>query len=162
VELFVQSAIRAAWIATRDSERKSGVRAAREDIARWQTTPNKIDAMARALVDFVNRPYPEGAGDEYRERPIEWLYVGSGCTERTGTESDARHAAWAALSAAVSILVEVPVEHVEDEAALLSTLAYTNWRVPRRQEQRVARRFARFVSDRIETRTFTPPNVGAT
>jgi hypothetical protein len=101
----------------------------------------------------TKQPWPSG---EAEHKPVEWLSVGAGCTARTGSARDAHMAAWDVMYAAMSILVEVPIEHPEDEAALLSTLIYTNWRVPTYQRQRVARRFARYVSNCIEGERFVP------
>jgi hypothetical protein len=53
------------------------------------------------------------------------------------------------MSAAMSIFVDVPLEHPEDAAALLEMLAYTGWRhVPCHQQSYVAQRMSRFVTDR--------------
>jgi hypothetical protein len=62
----------------------------------------------------------------------------------------------------MSIIVEVPLERDEDAEALLETLTYTGWRhVPMYQQRRVARRMARFVTDRIMGLPFVPtPGLG--
>jgi hypothetical protein len=79
-------------------------------------------------------------------------------------------AAWSALSAALSIIVDVPsgcterfgtaydaLEREEDAEALLATLTYTGWRhVPFHQQSYVALRMARFVSNRIMGLPFVP------
>jgi hypothetical protein len=151
LEIHCRSAIRAAWAGGEHGR----VKAAREDIARWQLTPANIAVMARALADYNHlRPWPEGdAADE----KIEWLYHGSGCCERRGTARDSHIAAWSALSAALSIIVEAPLQYPEDATALLSTLINTGWRhLPMRQQARVARGMARFVDDSIAGRPFEP------
>jgi len=151
LETHCQSAIRAAWAAGEHGR----VKAAREEIARWQMSPADIAVMACALADYNRlRPWPHGpAADE----KIGWLYSGSGCCERIGTARDAHMGAWSALSAALSILVDIPLEHPEDEAALLLTLTHTGWRhLPSHQQARVARRMARFVGDSIMGRPFVP------
>jgi hypothetical protein len=61
------------------------------------------------------------------------------------------------MSAAMSIFVDVPLEHPEDAAALLEMLAYTGWRhVPCHQQSYVAQRMSRFVTDRIMGLPFVP------
>jgi hypothetical protein len=130
------------------------VKAARADLARWRLTPATIAAIARSLADYNHRAWPQGAEADQK---IDWLSIGSGCVERFGTARDAHIAAWSALSAALSIIVDVPLEHEEDAAALLSTLTYTGWRhLPNHQRPYVARRMARFVTDRIMGRLFEP------
>jgi hypothetical protein len=149
LELYCRLAIGAAWKAGG----RGTVKAAREEIARWRFTPATIAAIARLLADYnYNRAWPQGAEATQK---IEWLSIGSGCVERFGTARDAHLAAWSALSAALSIIVDVPLEHCEDAEALLSTLIYTGWRhVPLHQQGRVAQRMARFVGDRIAARPF--------
>jgi hypothetical protein len=150
LEVYCQSAIKAAWAAG-DHGR---VKAARADLARWHLTPGTIAAIARSLSDYNHHPWPQGAEAAQK---IEWLSAGSGCTERFGTAYDAHIAAWSALSAALSIIVDVPLEHDEDAEALLSTLTYTGWRhLPHHQQSYGARRMARFVSDRIMGLPFVP------
>jgi hypothetical protein len=151
LELYCRIAIEAAWKA---GERGT-VKAAREEIARWRFTPVDIAALARMLADYnYKRGWPQGAEAAQK---IEWLSIGSGCCERHGTVYDAHLAAWSALSAALSIIVDVPLEHPEDAAALLSTLIHTGWRhVPRHQQAYVARRMARFVGDCLMERSFVP------
>jgi hypothetical protein len=91
--------------------------------------------MARTLTDYTRRPCPQ----RMDAQKLDWLYAGSGCCERIGTEYDAHIAAGPALSAALSILVEVPLEHPDDHTALLATLIYTGWRqLPGRHKARVA------------------------
>jgi hypothetical protein len=149
LEVYCQSAIKAAW---RAGER-GNVKAAREDIARWELTPATIAAIARSLADYT-RAWPQG---EEAAQKIDWLSIGAGCVERFGTARDAHLAAWSALKAALSIIVDVPLEHPEDAAALLSTLIHTGWRhVPRHQQAYVARRMARFVGDCLMERSFVP------
>ena len=122
-----RSAIRAPWAAGEHG----CVKAARDDLARWRKTPADIAAMARALADYNNCAWPT----RETSKNLDWLSIGSGCRERFGTEYDAHLAAWSAMSAAMSILVDVPLEHPEDAAALLETLAYTGWRhVPCHQQ----------------------------
>jgi hypothetical protein len=114
-----------------------------------------IAATARALADYnYHRAWPQGAEAAQK---IEWLSIGFGCVERFGTARDAHIAAWSALSAALSIIVDVPLECSEDAEALLSTLIYTGWRhVPQHQQARVAQRMTRFVGDRITGLPFVP------
>lgn len=156
LEIYCRLAIGAAWKAGEHGR----VKAAREEIASWRFTPANIAAIARMLADYnYTRPWPQG---DAAAQKIEWLSIGHGCVERFGTASDAHRAAWSALSAALSIIVDVPLEHDEDAAALLETLAYTGWRhVPLHQQGRVAQRMARFVTDRIMSRPFVPTIGGA-
>jgi hypothetical protein len=107
------------------------------------------------LADYnYHRAWPQGAEVDQK---VEWLSVGFGCVERFGTVYDAHIAAWSALSAALSSIVDVPLERSEDAETLLSTLIYTGWRhVPQHQQARVARRMCRFVSDRIMGLPFMP------
>jgi hypothetical protein len=155
LEMYCQTAIRAAWAAS-DHGR---VKAARDDIARWHLTPADIATLARALADYNRRAWPA----RETAKNLDWLSVGSGCCERIGTEYDAHIGAWSALMAAISIIVEVPLERDEDAEALFETLTYTGWRhVPHHQQRRVARRMARFVTDRIMGLPFVPtPGLGA-
>jgi hypothetical protein len=156
LEMYCQTAIKAAWAAS-DHGR---VKAACDDIARWHLTPADIAALARALADYNrNRPW---MGTRETSKNLDWLSIGSGCCERIWTEYDAHLAAWSALTAAMSIIVEVPLERDEDAEALLETLTYTGWRhVPQHQQRRVARRMARFVTDRIMGLPFVPtPGLG--
>jgi hypothetical protein len=131
------------------------VKAAREEIASWRFTPATIAAIARTLADYnYHRAWPQGAE---KAQKIDWLSTGFGCVERFGTVYDAHIAAWSALSAALSIVADVPLEHSEDAEALLSTLIYTGWRhLPQHQQARVAQRMARFVGDRLTGRPFVP------
>jgi hypothetical protein len=112
-------------------------------------------AFVRSLSDYNRkRRWPQGAEAAQK---IEWLSTGSGCTERFGTVYDTHIAAWSALSAALSIIVDVPLERDEDAEAHLATLTYTGWRhLPCHQQPYVARRMARFVSDRIMGQPFVP------
>jgi hypothetical protein len=151
LELFCRSAIRAAWMAGEHSR----VKAAREDIARWRLTPADIAAVARELADYnTGRAW---SGTRETAQKLDWLSVGSGCCERFGTEYDAHIAAWSALSAVLSILVEVPIEHHEDATALMLTLIHSGWRhLPHHQRARVGQRMARYVADRIAGEPFVP------
>jgi hypothetical protein len=135
------------------------VKAARDEIARCRLTPADIAALARSLADYNrNGDWPHAADAQ----KVEWLSIGAGCVERFGTGRDAHLAAWSALHAALSIIVDVPLEHPEDATALLSTLIYTGWRhVPRHQQACVARRMARFVGDCLMERSFVPIGEGA-
>jgi hypothetical protein len=151
LEIYCRLAIGAAWKA---GERGS-TKAAREEIASWRFTPADIAAVARMLADYnYTRAWPiDAEGDQ----KIEWLSIGHGCVERFGTARDAHIAAWGALSAALSILADVPLECSEDAGALLETLTYTGWRhVPCHQQARVARGMARYVGDRIMGLPFVP------
>jgi hypothetical protein len=156
LEMYCRSAIRAAWEARAWGKAKKAageVKAARVEIARWRLTPATIAAMARCLADYNARTWPTCEAAQ----KLDWLSIGAGCVERFGTEYDAHLAAWAALSAALSIVVDVPLEHPEDATALLSTLIYTGWRhVPSHQQGRTARRMACFVSDSLTGRPFVP------
>jgi hypothetical protein len=151
LEIYCRLAIGAAWKAGEHGR----VKAAREEIATWRFTPASIAAVALLLADYnYTRAWPQGAE---KAQKIEWLSIGSGCVERFGTAYDAHLAAWSALSAALSIIVDVPLEREGDAEALLATLTYTGWRhVPYHQQARVAQRMARFVSDRIAARPFVP------
>jgi hypothetical protein len=150
LELFCRSAIRAAWMAGEHSH----VKAARDNIARWQLRPVDLAAMARLLVDHYRREWPDRA----TAQKLDWLSIGSGCCERFGTEYDAFLAAGSALSAALSIIVEVPLEHPEDAAELLALLLlHTGWRfIPPHQRKPLARRLTRFLGDCIMGRPFVP------
>jgi hypothetical protein len=151
LEMYCRSAIRAAW----EAGERGAMKAAREEIARCRLTPASIAAMARSLADYNDhRKWPEG---EEATRKIDWLSIGAGCVERFGTARDAHLAAWPALHAALSIIVDVPLEHGQDADALLLTLLHTGWRhVPRHQQARVAQRMARFVGDSLTGRPFVP------
>jgi hypothetical protein len=82
------------------------VKAAREEIASWRFTPATIAAIARTLADYnYHRAWPQGAE---KAQKIDWLSTGFGCVERFGTVYDAHIAAWSALSAALSIVADVP------------------------------------------------------
>ena len=149
LEMYCRSAIRAAW----EAGERGRVKAAREEIARCRLAPADIAAIARSLADYT-RAWPQ---DEEAAQKIDWLSIGAGCVERFGTARDAHLAAWSALKAALSIIVDVPLEHPEDAAALLSTLIHTGWRhVPRHQQAYVAQRMARFVGDSLTGRPFVP------
>jgi hypothetical protein len=150
LEMYCRSAIRAAW----EAGERGRVKAARDEIARCRLTPADIAAMARSLADYNrNGDWPQ-AEDAQK---IDWLSIGAGCVERFGTARDAHLAAWPALHAALSIIVDVPLEHGQDADALLLTLPHTGWRhVPRHQQARVAQRMARFVGDSLTGRPFVP------
>jgi hypothetical protein len=95
------------------------VKAAREKIAQCRLTLADIAAMARALSDYNNnRGWPR----RETAQKLDWLSIGAGCVERFGTARDAHLAAWPALHAALSIIVDVPLEHRKrcSEAAFLS------------------------------------------
>jgi hypothetical protein len=130
------------------------VKAARARLADWHLTPATIAAVACSLSDYNRkRPWPQ----RETAQKLDWLSIDSGCTERFGTAYESHIAAWSALSAALSIIVDVPLEHDEDAEALLATLTYTGWRhLPCHQQPRVARRMARFVTDRIMGLPFVP------
>jgi hypothetical protein len=154
LETYCRAVIRAAWAAPRRGRwDTAAMKAARELIADLRLTPATIAALACSLADYNRRVWPrrETAGR------LDWLYAGSGCCERSGTEYDAHIGAWSALAAVMSILVDVPLEHPEDAEALLSTLIYTGWRhVPARQQARTARRLSRYVSDELMGNPFAP------
>ena len=151
LEIYCQTAIKAAWAAGEHGR----VKAARLSLAGWHLIPADIAAIARSLSDY-NRTRPwsrEGEG----EQKLEWLSTGSGCTKRFGTVYKSHIAAWSALSAALSIIADVPLEHEEDAEAFFATLTYTGWRhLPMHQRPCVARRMARFVTDRIMGLPFVP------
>jgi hypothetical protein len=149
-ELNCQGAVRAAWAAGEHGR----VKAARAYIAHRQLPPASIAAIARSLADYNRRSWLQGdAADE----KAEWLYVGNGCCQRNGTSHEAHVAAWSALSAALSILVEIPLNHPEDAAELLSVLADTGWRhLPQHQVERVGRGMGRYVAGRIAGEAFQP------
>jgi hypothetical protein len=148
INLYSEAAICAAWQLGKDAKPHSRIKAARDRLARSRLTPAELAALARAMRDFNRKRHDVAEG----EKPCEWLRTGSGCTERTGTVRDAHSVAWDVLSAAMSILVEVPIERIEDETALLELLLYTGWRMPKYQRKRVAKRMACHV-DRLITRT---------
>jgi hypothetical protein len=88
---------------------------------------------------------------------LDWLSTGSGCTQRFGTVYESHIAARPALSAALSIIADVPLEREEDAEAFFETLTYAGWRhLPYHQQPHVARRMARFVTDRIMWLPFVP------
>jgi hypothetical protein len=62
---------------------------------------------------------------------------------------EAHSAAWFAISACVSILVELPINYPRDGDAILATLAYTGWRIPSHLRERAAARMGRFLVMRI-------------
>jgi hypothetical protein len=155
VECLTQFIVRSAWKIGEEAADATRIKAARSAIAGFRLTPAELDAIARALGDYTALRYPNEA--EAKE-PVDWLFVDAGCKARTGTTGEARSCAHAALSAVLSILVEVPVDRCSDETALLSTLQHTRWRVPLYQRQRVARRMARHVSNLIMGEPFVPPN----
>jgi hypothetical protein len=149
LELHCQGAILNAWAAGEHGR----VKAARAYIAHRQLSPASIAAMARSLADYNRSWLQGGAADEN----VEWLYVGNGCCQRNGTAREAHIAAWSALAAALSILVEIPLNHPEDASELLSLLADTGWRhLPRHQVERVGRGMGRYVADCIAGRIFEP------
>jgi hypothetical protein len=129
--MYCRSAICAAWVARRSSRSsstlQSAVKAAREDIARWRLTPSELEQMARALIEYTDRPWPDEAEGA---KPVEWLYSGSGCTARTGTVRESHSGARSAREAVLSILVELPIERAEDEAVLLDLLIRSHWDIP--------------------------------
>jgi hypothetical protein len=142
LETYCRSIVRAAWAAGE----RGATKAAREYLARCHLTPANIAAIARTLYDYNRRPWPMSNTTE----KLDWLYKGAGCCERHGTAYDAHLATWSALSAALSIIVDVPLECLDDEDALLELLFHTDWRhVPYHQQARVAQRMARHVSHRI-------------
>jgi hypothetical protein len=152
LELNCQGAVRAAWAAGEHGR----VKAARAYIAHRQLSPASIAAMARSLADYNHRWLQGGAADG----KVEWLYVGNGCCQRNGTAHEAHVAAWSALAAALSILVEIPLNHREDASELLLLLADTGWRhLPRHQHERVARGMGRYVASRISGEPFEPFNL---
>jgi hypothetical protein len=151
LEMYCPSTIRAAWGG--GGYKGRGVQAAREHLSGCRLTLADIAAIARCLADYNKRTWPPFE----TTKKIDWLYTGAGCCERIGTEHDAHVAAWPALSAALSIIVEAPpLESYDDASALLSTLNHTGWRhVPRHQQKRAAQRLSRFVVDSItEARVF--------
>jgi hypothetical protein len=77
--------------------------------------------------------------------------------DRTGTVRDACSAAREAREAAISILLELPIERVDDEALLLDVLFRSDWCMPFHLRKRTARRMARFVSSRILGEPFQRP-----
>jgi hypothetical protein len=102
LEMCCRSAIRAAW----EAGERGNVKAARDDIARFRLTPATIAAVARSLADYnCNGNWPHGEDAQ----KADWLSTGAGCCERFGTVRDAHLAAWSALSAALSIIVDVPI-----------------------------------------------------
>jgi hypothetical protein len=151
LEIYFQSVIKAAWAVGKHGR----VKAARARIADWHLTPDLIAPIACSLSDY-NRKHSWSRDGEGVSK-LEWLSTGSGCTERFGTVYESHLAAWSALSAALSIIVDVPLEREEDAEALLATLSYTSWRhVPPHQQSYVAQRMSRFVADRIMGLPFVP------
>jgi hypothetical protein len=103
----------------------------------------------RCQQDYSARPWPSEADAKVE---LEWLYQGKiNCTAR-----DARCSTYAAIEAVLSILVEVPIERVADETAILNTLQYAKWRVPCFQRCRVAGRMARHGANLINGVEFVP------
>ena len=103
LELYCRVAIRAAWKAGE----RGAVKAAREEIARWQFTPADIAAVARLLADYnYKRAWPQGAEAVQK---IEWLSIGFGCCERLGTARDAHLAAWDRLF--LTLPTSAPTSH---------------------------------------------------
>jgi hypothetical protein len=154
LEMYAHSAIRAAWAAGENGR----MQAARADLARWLLLPVDLVAMARFLADYNRRRCPQRS----TAQNLDWLSIGSGCCERIGTEYDAFIAARYALEAALSILLEVPLEHPDDHAELLVLLMDTGWRhFPQRHSARVAKGMARYVGDCIAGREFVPTLGGA-
>jgi hypothetical protein len=151
LEIYCKSAIKAAWAAGDHGRAK----AARASISDSHLTPADIAAIARSLSDY-NRTRPWSQEGEGAQK-LEWLSTGSGCTKRFGTVYESHIAAWPALSAALSIIADVPLEREEDAEAFFETLTYTGWRhLPYHQQPHVARRMARFVTDRIMGLPFVP------
>jgi hypothetical protein len=157
VEFYCQWVIRAAWEARLKCKRSytygTVAKAAREAIAGLHRTPTALLQMARFFAEYDSGPFPR---TEEGNKPVAWLKVGAGVTARTGTISDARRGASHGLTAAISILLEVPIEEMADEQLLLDLLAQTGWHMPGRQLQDTARRMARFVSSRILREPFKP------
>jgi hypothetical protein len=119
----------------------------REYLAKRRLLPAEINALARILIEF-NRGEPRWGTPEHAAK-CEWLESGSGCCTRYGTMGEAHSAARCAISACVSILVELPINYPHDGDVILQTLAYTGWRLPHHYRRRVAKRMARFVTARI-------------
>jgi hypothetical protein len=131
------------------------VKAARDRLANWHRTPGIIAAIApRCQITTVSvrgRETGKGRKSLSGSRPAQDVSSGF------GTNYESHIAAWSALLATLSIIVDVPLEREEDAEALLATLTYTGWRhVPCHQQSYVALRMARFVSTRIMGLPFGP------
>jgi len=147
LDLYWQGPVRAVW----DLGPKAGFaakdKAARDYVAKGQLLPAEIDAIARIQTDF-NRSEAQWGTPAYKAK-CEWLERGSGVCAQYGTMDQAHSAARHVISACVSILVELPINYRHDGDAILETLAYTGWCLPRHGRQRAAERMARFVAWRI-------------
>jgi hypothetical protein len=77
---------------------------------------------------------------------VDWLYrkKGNAC----GTYWEARVAARSAISAALSILLDVPSEYEGDEVEILQTLILARWAVRLHQRQRIVARMTRYMASR--------------
>lgn len=111
-------------------------------LAQRRLLPAEIAALVRILTDF-NR-----AGTPEHKANCERLEAGSGCCARQGKMVEAHSAARSAIPVCCSIWVELPINYPRDGDAILATLAYTGWRLPRYRRQRAAERMARFVTAR--------------
>jgi hypothetical protein len=118
--------------------------------------PTEINVLARILTDF-NRSEAKWGTPAYKAK-CEWLERGSGCCAQYGTMDEAHSAARYAISACLSMLVELPINYRHDGDAILETLAYAGWSLPRHGRQRAAERMARFVAWRIMGE---PADIGA-
>ena len=115
---------------------------ARVEICRRRVPPygflrwieRRLSVTLASLIDELLRPEHPNAANENQ----------FGCTKRTGTVEDARSAAIRALSAAISILIELPIEEPEDEEVLLRLLLRNHWHIPTPQQEHVAKRMARY------------------
>jgi hypothetical protein len=101
LELHCQGVARAAWAAGEHGN----VKAARSAISRGQHSPATIASIAHSLAEYHRRTWSERRSGE----KIEWLYDGDGACRRYGTGQDATRAALNGVSAALSILVEIPL-----------------------------------------------------
>jgi len=153
-DLFLRCAIRAVWDLGPKATFAAKEKAARDYLAKGHLLPAEIAALARILTDFDR---DEAAWDTpaYGAK-CEWLERGSGCCAQYGTMDQAHSAARYAVSACLSILVELPINYRHDGDAILETLAYAGWRLPRAGRKRAAERMARFVAWRI----MNDPSVG--
>jgi len=153
-----RGAINAAWRDGRPAHAGASIKAARDALSFQDLTPANLNAIVWALVAYDDQPWPMNKDEA--DRPVDWMYYGDGGSERRGTYRDTRVAVRYAIMAALSILLEVPIEHASDEATLLQTLIRTGWAVPSHQQQRVARRVTRYVDNKVRGRPFTPVREG--
>jgi hypothetical protein len=161
VEYDCQRAICAAWREGKPTHEGASVKAARDRLSLSYLTPADLYAVVQALVAYDQSPWPNT--DDERNAKVEWLRFARLPYDapRRGTNHEARVAVRYTIEAAISILLEVPIEHEADEAALLQILILARWAVPRHQRKRLVQRMAGYMAGRMARESFAPVAAGA-